>query len=127
MKMLLGLAATFSFAICAHATDETKLKSLSKKGRGAKIQLSNVDTEVRQGVNVDKEVLKKVRSRIPSPADRDAAFEKAGVTETVAGWSEYDKDMLALRGKEFSTDQFASAYPNLDAPARNKLQGFLKK
>lgn len=127
MNKLFFTVVALTFAVTSYAADDAKLKSLAKKGRGSKVKITKVDTEVREGVNVDKAALKRLRTRFPSAETRDAAFAEAGIDSLVSSWSDYDKDMLALRGKEFSADQFASSYPDFDAPTRSKLQAALKK
>ena len=128
MKRLavIGLLTVFSMSAMA-ASNDAKLKGLAKKGVGSKVTSPNYDKEVRAGLKVDQEAVKKFRARTLPPAKRDAAFVTAGVDAKVAGWSENDKDMLVVRAREFSPDKLALAYPDWDAASLSKLQGAVKK
>jgi hypothetical protein len=61
------------------------------------------------------------------PAKRDAVFRAAGIDATVSSWSEFDKDMIIVRAKEFSADKFAKSYPDWDAATCAKVQAAVHK
>lgn len=128
MKRLSLFVLTVGFAFSAGASDEVKAyKSLEKAKRGAKITAPEFPTEVKPATNVDQAKVAKFRQRTLPPSKRDAVFRAAGVDSVVANWSEYDKDMLIVRAREFPADKFAKAYPDWDAGTCARVQAAAKQ
>lgn len=128
MNKILLIAVSLSFGLSAFANTEEvkKMKTLEKARKGAKIAAPEFPTEVKAASGIDSEKVAKFRARTLPPAKRDAAFRAAGVDGIVASWSEYDKDMLIVRAKEFSPDKFAKSYPEWDAATCAKMQAAVR-
>ena len=122
------MLVSMSFGVSAFAvTQEVKqMKSLERARKGAKITAPEFPTEVKAATGVESEKVAKFRARTLPPAKRDAAFKAAGVDGIVSNWSEYDKDMLIVRAKEFSPDKFAKSYPDWDAATCARVQAAVR-
>lgn len=69
---------------------------------------------------------KKDPKGILPPAERDALFGKAGLTQATEKWDQLDKDMLLMKARTASLVDLQKKYPKLSKEALQKLQNLLK-
>lgn len=111
MKLFILSIVMFSFVL--HAADPIKVKGHYFSGEKKK-------ETFKKGNEISK--FERKKSQLPERDLREAAFEKAGLSNEVSKMDEIDRDLLFYKAKNNTVDELKKEYPSIDIEKLKKLK-----
>ena len=97
-------------------TSQTRVQAQSLDASLTEQQLKEAGFETSRPIQLNE---------IPDPVIRDQYFERAGLSVSIVKLDQFDRDILFMRARRYSSQRLATTYKKLPAPALLRLQKLL--